>query len=110
MIHNGALMQKELVVHCLTEKMENHIYKLYNKPIGAHKIWLQLSHTPKWYKKVALKKQAHLTRQYLMKQKDWLDWLALEHKQLDQYEAQSTLARHVNCLEEQTCFPFFGLT
>ena len=39
------------------------------------------------------KKPKKLTRRYLQKQIDWLDWFKSEHKQLNQYEEQSTFGK-----------------
>ena len=95
-IKNDPMWQtdaKEMVVHKLTERMENKIKAEYNKPFGVHKMWHMLVRTPKWYKIASLKKRKHLTRKYLMKQKDWADWLASEAKQLNQYEEQRTFGQ-----------------
>ena len=52
------------------------------------------------------KKKQKLTRKILKQLQDWSDWLASEHNQLDQYEAQGMFSEPTLIPEDTNCLPF----
>ena len=55
--------------------------------------------------KMVKKKRKKLTRRFLQKQDDWVDWRKSEHKQLDQYESQGTFSKPTKLPEGSNLLP-----